>query len=157
MYQNLQKRVWLLTIIFVPLKESHSVSDRDFFATLLLILSQFVLSTIELPKLTLSNLMLIFTILVVLVDQFYFYMHHQPIKSWLFEKSYLLSQFIFAFSYGFKITCILLRQVKSFKKMVALSGNFTILISGSPICIPLILLSALMRLASTSAAILYRA
>ena len=91
MYQNLKKRVWLLTIIFVPLKESHSVSDRDFFATLLLILSQFVLSTIELPKLTLSNLMQIFTILVVLVDQFYFYMHHQPIMPWLFEKNYLLS------------------------------------------------------------------
>ena len=39
--------------------------------------------------------------------------------------------------------------------MVVLSGKFTILISWSPICIPLIILSALMRLASTSAAILY--
>ena len=39
--------------------------------------------------------------------------------------------------------------------MVVLSAKFTILISWSPICIPLILLSALMKLASTSATILY--
>ena len=39
--------------------------------------------------------------------------------------------------------------------MMVLSVKFTILISWSPICIPLILLSALMRLASTSAAVLY--
>ena len=39
--------------------------------------------------------------------------------------------------------------------MVILSVKFTILISWSPICVPLILLSALTRLASTSAAILY--
>ena len=39
--------------------------------------------------------------------------------------------------------------------MVVLSVKFTILISWSPICIPLILLSALMRLGSTSVAILY--
>ena len=43
------------------------------------------LSRIELPKLTSSILMEIVTILVVLVDQFYFDMH-QPIKAWLFEK-----------------------------------------------------------------------
>ena len=43
-------------------------------------------------------------------------------------------------------------QVISLKKMVVLSVKFTILISWSPICIPLILLSVLMRLASTSAA-----
>ena len=39
--------------------------------------------------------------------------------------------------------------------MVVLSEKFTIFISRSPICITLILLSALMKLASTSAAILY--
>ena len=39
--------------------------------------------------------------------------------------------------------------------MVVLSVKFTILISWSPICIPLILSSALMRLASTTAAVLY--
>ena len=46
----------------------------------------FVLSRIDLPKLTSSILKEIVTILVVLVDQFYFYMHHQPINPWLFEK-----------------------------------------------------------------------
>ena len=39
--------------------------------------------------------------------------------------------------------------------MVVLPVKFTILISWSPICIPLILLSPLMKLASTSATILY--
>ena len=39
--------------------------------------------------------------------------------------------------------------------MGVLSVKFTILILWSPICIPLILSSVLMRLASTSAAILY--
>ena len=39
--------------------------------------------------------------------------------------------------------------------MVVLSAKFTILISWSPICIPLILLSAFMKLTSTSGAILY--
>ena len=51
--------------------------------------------------------------------------------------------------------CILLRKVIPLKKMVILSAKFTILISWSPICIPLIRLSTLMKLASTSAAILY--
>ena len=77
--------------LFTSQREPHSVPDRDFFATLLLISSHFELSRIELPKLTSSILMEIVTILVVLVDQFYFYMHHQPIKPWLFEKNYLLS------------------------------------------------------------------
>ena len=39
--------------------------------------------------------------------------------------------------------------------MMVLSVKFTILILWFPICIPLILLSALMRLAGTSAAVLY--
>ena len=71
--------------LFTSQRESHFVPDRNFFATLLLISSHFELSRIELLKLTSSILMEIVTILVVLVDQFYFYMH-QPIKPWLFEK-----------------------------------------------------------------------
>ena len=46
-------------------------------------------------------------------------------------------------------------QVTSLKKMLVLSVKFSILFSRSPICIPLILLSALMRLAGTSAAVLH--
>ena len=71
--------------LFTSQREPHFVPDRDFFATLLLISSHFELLRIELPKLTLSILMEIVTILVVLVDEFYFYMN-QPIKPWLFEK-----------------------------------------------------------------------
>ena len=40
---------------------------------------------IYLPKLTSSILMEIVTILVVLCDEFYFYMH-QPKRAWLLEK-----------------------------------------------------------------------
>ena len=110
------------------------------------------LSGIDLPKLTSSILMEIVSIPVVLVDEFYFYMH-LPIIAWLFEKIIFWTSL--SFSYSLKSTCILLRQVISFKKMVVLSVKFTILISWSPICIPSILLSALITLASTSAAISY--
>ena len=74
-------------------------------------------------------------------------------KGLAFWKNYLWTSL--SFSYSLKITCILLRQVISLKKMMVLSVKFTILISWSPICIALILLSALMRLVSTSAAVLY--
>ena len=73
--------------VFSSQRESHSVPERDFFATLLLISSNFDLSRIELPKLTSCILMEIVAILVVLVDQFNFYMH-QPINPWTFEKNY---------------------------------------------------------------------
>ena len=58
-------------------------------------------------------------------------------------------------SYSFKINCILLRQLISLKKMVVPSAKFAILISWSPIYIPLFRLLTPMKLASTSAAILY--
>ena len=70
---------------------------------------------------------------------------------WFFEK------FIFELdvsSYTFKITCLLSRQVISVT--ILLSPKFTILISWSHVCILLILLLALMKLASTSAAIIYK-
>ena len=73
-------------------------------------------------------------------------------RTWLFEN------FIFeleTFSYSFKITYILLRQVISSKKMVMSSAKFTNLISWFPICTPLIPLSASMKLASTSVSIIY--
>ena len=81
------------------------------------------------------------------------FLYALPHKGLAFWKNYLWTSL--SFSYSLKITSILLRQVISLKKMVVLSVKFTILISWSPICIPLILLSALMRLASTSAAVLY--
>ena len=66
-------------------RESHSVSDMYFFATLSIILSRLELSREYLTMLTSSNLMEIVTFPVVLVDQFCFYMH-QSTKAWLFEK-----------------------------------------------------------------------
>ena len=68
-------------------------------------------------------------------------------KGWIFEK------FVFeleAFSCDFKIDCILVCQLISLnKKMVVSSGKFNIFISWSHICIPLILVSASMKIAST--------
>ena len=71
--------------LFSYQRESQSVPDRNIFAIRLLILSHLELWRKELPKLTSSILMGIVTIPVVVIDQFYFYMH-QPIKIWLFEK-----------------------------------------------------------------------
>ena len=82
----------------------------------------------------------------------FLFLYAPPHKCLAFRKNYLWTSL--SFSYSLKITCILLRQVISLKKMV-ISVKFTILISWSPIYIPLILLSTLMRLASTSAAISY--
>ena len=75
-----------------------------------------------------------------------------PHKGLAFWKNYLWTNL--SFSYSLKITFTLLRQVISLK-MVVLPVKFIILISWSPVCIPFILLSALTRSASTSAAILY--
>ena len=84
----------------------------------------------------------IVTIPVILIDQFYFYMD-QPIKAWLFEV--IIFEIILRYH----------TQVITLKKMMVLSAKFTILISWSPIWIRLILLSELIKLASTSAAIMY--
>ena len=138
MYHSLETRIWL-RIIFLPLKKSLPLFQIWVFCQPSIILSHLELSRMDLPKLT-SILMEIVTIPVVLVDN----------SVW---RKYLWTSL--SFSYSLKITCILLRQVISRKKLVALSVKFTILISWSPICIPLILLSALMRLVSTSAAVLY--
>ena len=94
------------------------------------------------------------TIPVVLVHDFYFYMHY-PRKLCLFGNIIFELVYLSHIVDSHKITCILLRQVISLRKMVVLSVKFTILISSSPICIPLILLSALMRLSITSATIFY--
>ena len=81
------------------------------------------------------------------------FLYALPHKGLAFWKNYLWTNL--SFSYSLKITCILLRKVIYLKKMLVLSVKFTILISWPPISIPLILLSALMRLASTSTAVLY--
>ena len=147
--------------LFTSQRESHSVPDVDYFA-----IPSFILSHLELlrkPKwVTKTNFKCFngncdYSSCPSWSILFLYPLAHEGLAFWknCLSARLSLSQFIFAFSYSFKITCILLRQVISLKKKVALSAKFTILISWPPICIPLIHLSALMKLASTSAAILY--
>ena len=124
----------------------------EFFVKLSLILSQLELLRVEFSKLTQAFWWKILTWPFVLAYQFYFYMSQAIRLDFLFEK------FIFELessSYSFKITWILSKQVISPKKMVRSSAKFTNLISWSPICTPYILLLASMKLASTSATIIY--
>ena len=73
-------------------------------------------------------------------------------KAWLCEK--------FAFdldaTYSFKITCPLVRQVISLKKNGGVIGKIYCLISCSPMCTTLILVSASILMASSSATIIYK-
>ena len=75
------------------------------------------------------------------------FLYALPHKGLAFWKNYLWTSL--SFSCSLKITYVLLSQVISLKKMAVLSVKFFILISWSPICMPLILLSALMGLTST--------
>ena len=72
-------------------------------------------------------------------------------KAWLFEK------FIFELEafYSFKITCILVRQVISLKKNGGVISKIYCLILWSPICTPLILVSASVKMESTLATVTY--
>ena len=88
------------------------------------------------------------TIPFVLFYQFFFYMI-QPIK-FVFLKSLSLSQKLET-SYSFKIIFILVRQVIS----GGVIGKIYCLISWSPICTHLILVSASMKMASNSATVIY--
>ena len=72
-------------------------------------------------------------------------------EAWLFEKLILEPET----SYSFKITCIQVRQVISLKKIGGVISRIHSLVSRSPICTPLIFLSALMKMASTSTTIIY--
>ena len=72
-------------------------------------------------------------------------------KSWLFEKLI----FELEVSYSFKITCILVRQVISLKKIGGVISKIYCLVSWSPIYTPLILLSALMKTESTLTTVIY--
>ena len=117
MCHSLDKRVWF-TIFFLSLKESLTLFQMWIF---------YYTFTYFVPFGVIENR-------VTKVNFKYF--NGNFAEAWLFEK------FIFeldASSYSFKITCILSRQVISLKKMVVSSAKFTILISWSPICIPLIL------------------
>ena len=72
-------------------------------------------------------------------------------KGWVFEK------FIFELeaSYSFKITCILVRQAISLKESGGVISKVYFLISWSPICTPLVSVSASVKIAGTSAPVIY--
>ena len=109
-----------------------------FFVKLWLILSQLELSRTGLPKCTRNcTTMEIVTIPIAL-----FYPANM---AWLFEK------FIFEVEafYSFKITCILVRQVKN----GSVISKIYCLTLWSPICAPLILVSASVKMVGTSATV----
>ena len=75
---------------------------------------------------------------------------HDPVcKTWIFEN------FIFELegSHSFKINCILVTQVISLKQNAFVISKVYCLISWSPICTPLIFVSASLKMASTSATV----
>ena len=74
------------------------------------------------------------------------FLYDPACKAWLFEKVI----FEIGASYSIKITCILVRQVISLKKNCGVISKVDCLVSWSPICTPLILVAALMKVASTS-------
>ena len=71
------------------------------------------------------------------------FLHDLANKAWFFEK------FIFEIetSNSFKITCILVRQLIPLKKNDGVIGKIYCLISWFPICTPLILISASVKMA----------
>ena len=73
-------------------------------------------------------------------------------KVWLFGK------FIFELEalYSFKIICILVRQAICLKKNGGVISKIYCLILWSPICTPLILVSASVKMAGTSATVTYK-
>ena len=150
MYHSLETRIWFL-ITFLPLKETHSVPDMGFLLTLNYLVPFGVIEN-RFIKINFKgfNGNCDYSSCPGWWILFLYTPFH---KSFAFWKIYLWASL--SFSHSLKITCVLLRQVISLKKMVVFSVKFTILISWSPICIPLIILSALMRLASKSVAILY--
>ena len=79
------------------------------------------------------------------------FLYDQACKAWLFEKLV----FELEASYSFKITCILVKQVISLKKIGGIISKIYCLVSWSPICTSLILLSALVKMESTSTTVIY--
>ena len=78
------------------------------------------------------------------------FLYDPACKAWLFEK--FISEV--EDSYSFKITGILVRQVISLKKSGGVISKIYYLIPWPPICTPLILVSASMRMTSTSATLI---
>ena len=119
MHHSFEEWSWS-TVIFSSQRELDSVPNMNSLVKLSYILCQFLLSWAELRKCTPNILMENYDHLSQLINSIL------PHKIWLFEK------FIFelkGFPHKSKINFILVRQLKSLKKMVVLSKKFMILIS----------------------------
>ena len=79
------------------------------------------------------------------------FLYDPTCRVWLFEKL----TFELEASYCFKIICLLVRQVISLKKIGAVISKICCIVSWSPICTPLILLSSWMKMAGTSTTVIY--
>ena len=81
----------------------------------------------------------------------YSFLYDPANKAWLFEN------FVFDLEafYSFKFTGILVRQIISLKKNGGAISKTCCLILWSPICTPLILVSAWVKMAGTSATVTY--
>ena len=110
------------------------------------LMSQLVLSKMKLTKCTPSILMY-YCDHIICPGLSILFLYAPAHKAWIFEKFFFELE---AFSWDFKIDCILLWQLMSLnKKMVVPSRKFHILISWSPICTFVILVSASMKIANT--------
>ena len=80
-----------------------------------------------------------------------FFLYDLANKAWFFFEKFI---FEIETSYSLKITCILVRQLIPLKKNGGVFGNICCLISWSPICTSLILVSASVKIAGTSATVI---
>ena len=139
------KHVQLTIVLFFLLKQSCSLLQiLIFFVKLWLILSQLELSTRDLPKCKNYD----HTIFLVLSILFWYDPVH---KVRLFEK------FIFELEafYSFKTSSSLVRQVISLKKSDGAIGKIDCIISWSHTFTSLVLKYASLKMANTSATIIY--
>ena len=117
-----------------------------FFVKLWLILSKSELSRTELPKCSPSILMKNCHLSCFISSFIYD----------LVNKALYFQKFVFEIetSYSFKIACILVRQLIPLEKNGGVFGKIYCLISWSPICTPLILGSASVKMVATSATVM---
>ena len=125
LYHSLETRIWFLITFFTSQRESHSVPDMGFLLTF----NYFVPFGVIENRFTKIN----FKYFNGNCDYsscpgwWILFLYAPPHKGLAFWKNYLWASL--SFSYSLKITCILLKQVISLKKMVVLPAKFTILIS----------------------------
>ena len=150
-YCSFDQRIWFTVISFFSNRTVFCSKYKFPLLKLSYILSQSLLSWTELPKCTptvfMENCNQVFCL-----DLSILFSYAPVQKIWMTFEMFIFEE---AFSHYFKINYFLVRQLKSLKKMEVSSAKFTILISWSPICMSLILVSASMKTESTSATMMH--